>query len=104
MAAICKNDIFQHVFADFRGIVLSDKAVEFKKHEHPSWGVAAKTLFLPLLNAHKVERLRQYECSVSYMLDGRALYMSALAPQLPDAPDDERIPLDFIVYVHQARG
>jgi uncharacterized membrane-anchored protein len=38
---------------------------------------------------------------VSYMLDGRAMYMSALAPQLPDSPDDERIPLEFIVYAHQ---
>ena len=108
VADILKNDIFKHVFADFRGIVFSDEAVDlydkdfFSENKPPSWGRAAKTTFLPLLNIPTAStRRRQYECSVSYMLDGRALYMSALAPQLPDAPDDERIPLEFIVYVHQ---
>jgi hypothetical protein len=88
--------------------VLSEKAVKiqdnnefFEDNQPPLWGVDAKEKFLPLLNAYNIARLRQYECAINYVLDGRAIYMSALAPQLPDAPDNERIPAEFILYAHQ---
>jgi hypothetical protein len=109
VAALSKDSIYDRIFADFRAIILSEKAVElpptmnffFQGSEFPSWGVDARKKLFPLVNAHKIRRLREYECSVCYMLDGRAMYMSALAPQLPDSSDDERIPLECIVYAHQ---
>ncbi len=115
VAAVCKNEFFDRVFADFRGIILSEKAVRFKDSngdffydkgffdgdDNPTWGSNAKKAFMPFLNARNVGSIPPYECSVTYMLDGRAIYMSALAPQLLEAPDNERIPLEFLVYAHQ---
>lgn len=104
----CTGDpIFRHIFADFRGFVASDQAVKFpdedffRTNQPAKWGMAAKKKFLPLIqHRNRTERSR-YECAVNYMLDGRALYMSTLGPQLPTMAEDERIPVEFIVYAHQ---
>jgi hypothetical protein len=102
-----RGGLFGRVFADFRGFIASDQAFRFDDEDYfkgdrlPSWGHAAKTSFLPLIQHRERTEKRRYECAVNYMLDGRALYLSTLGPQLPSVPEDERIPVEFIVYAHQ---
>jgi hypothetical protein len=99
--------IFQHIFADFRAFVASDRAVEFpdpgffEDGKPAIWGRNAKKKLLPLIQHRQRSEHTRYECAVNYMLDGRALYLSTLGPQLPSTPEDERIPVEFIVYAHQ---
>jgi hypothetical protein len=102
------NDgIFKQIFADFRGFIASERAVEFSdknffdEDKPPKWGLEAKKKFLPLIQHRDRTLHRRYECAVNYLLDGRALYMSTLGPQLPSMPETERIPVEFIVYAHQ---
>jgi hypothetical protein len=100
------NPIFGHIFADFRGLIASDQAVEFaddgffQDGNPPSWGAEAKKRCLPLIqHRNRVDHSR-HECAVNYMLDGRALYMSTLGPHLPSIPEEHRIPVEFIIYAH----
>ncbi|MET4033217.1 DUF3422 family protein [Bradyrhizobium barranii] len=106
-----RNDaIFQRVCADFRGFVASERAVTFgddrffKFNGPPSWGAEAKQALLPLIQHRIRADHTRYECAANYMLDGRALYLSTLGPQLPEISDGERIPVEFIVYAHQRVG
>ena len=39
----------------------------------------------------------------NHALDGRALFMSTLAPQVPNQPVDQIIPAEWIMYVQQGR-
>jgi hypothetical protein len=96
------------VFADFRGLILSDTVIKFADdssafdpNRASTWGYKAKKTLLPILKIPKGDRLRNYECAMNYLLDGRAFYMSALAPQLAEANINERIPLEYIVYAPQ---
>jgi len=97
---------FRNIIADFRGFIASDQAVSFpdsffKGDKPPNWGLPAKIKFLPLIQHRIQTEHSRYECAVNYILDGRALYMSTLGPQLPSIPDGERIPVEFIVYARQ---
>jgi hypothetical protein len=129
LAKIAGDSAFSQIFADFRGLVMSDEAVKFSdrnfftRDRYPTWGRAAKNKFLSLIEHRNKELRIRYECAVNYMLDGRALYMSTLGPQFPAPPaldsaeppanassvegssssqfKDKRIPVEFIVYAHQ---
>jgi hypothetical protein len=127
LAEIAEESVFSKIFADFRGLIMSDAAVKFSdknfftSDKYPTWGRDAKNKFLPLIEHRNKERRIRYECAVNYMLDGRALYMSTLGPQFPAPPlldsaeppasalsgssgsqfKDKRIPVEFIVYAHQ---
>lgn len=94
------ENILSQIFADFRGIVLSEEAVSFpfssRKDGAPSWGYEAELKFFPLVTAAE-----RYEYTASYMLDERAFYMTALGPQSPEDHDHRRIPLTYLLYVHQ---
>lgn len=99
---------FQRIFGDFRGLILSEQAVEFDDYAEEvekarprklTWGEDAKASFLPLIQ-HR-ERDSRYECTVNYLLDGRAFYMSTLGPQTPSLPPQQRIPVEFILYASQ---
>jgi hypothetical protein len=100
---ILTDPTFRNLFADFRGLVVSDGT--FKLHDEPdfgqseglAWGKQVDFKLLPLFT--EIER---YECTASYMLDGRALYMTTLGPQLPEAQDSDLLPLQYIFYVHEA--
>jgi hypothetical protein len=100
------DQIFRQIFADFRGFVASEQAVRFDDRglfedgKPPAWGWEAKKKLLPLIQHRNRAEHSRYECAVNYMLDGRALYLSTLGPQLPSIPEDERIPVEFIVYAH----
>jgi hypothetical protein len=100
LTAYRHNSIFANIFADFRGIVLSNESTTFKFSDredgHASWGHEAEKKCRTL-----VTDISQYEYTTSYMLGKRALYMTALGPQRPAVPDDERIPLTYLLYVHQ---
>ena len=106
--ALSEDDAFRQVFADFRGFIFSERAIEFTSDEaalgpgkSPQWGRDAKKKFLPLVQDPDAAKKQRYECAVNYVLDGRAFYMSTLAPQMPSMPLAERIPLEFIVYANQ---
>ena len=106
--ALMRGSVFQQIFADLRGFIVSEQAISFGAdadsfdgNKHPNWGPDAKKKFLPLIQSRESGERGRYECAVSYLLDGRALYMSTLGPQLPSMPMKERIPLEFIVYAHQ---
>lgn len=107
LKAFTSDEIFKNIFADFRGFIASDQAVEFSdrdffnENKPPKWGQDAKKKFLPLIQHRDRAKDIRYECAVNYMLDGRALYMSTLGPQLPSMPENERIPVEFIIYAHQ---
>jgi hypothetical protein len=96
------NAIFEHIFADFRSIVLSNETISFELSDredgHASWGHRAELKFRTLVTS-----INEYEYTTSYMSGKRALYMSALGPQRPAVPDDERIPLTYLLYVKQRR-
>jgi hypothetical protein len=101
------DEIFKQIFADFRGLVMSEQAVRFSDDDFfegnrpAAWGQEAKRKFLPLIQHRDRSHHTRYECAANYMLDGRALYMSTLGPQLPSMPAEKRIPVEFIVYAHQ---
>jgi hypothetical protein len=92
------HELMRRIFADFRGLILSDELVQFPytNFEKPSWGAAAANKLLPL-----VSEGNRWECTASYMLDGHALHMSALGPQAPEISDDQRAPVTYVLYVHQ---
>jgi hypothetical protein len=105
---VCKEPWFSRVFVDFRGIILSEKVVkipyadeQLHGREPLQWGERAKDILMPVLKIPRTDRYRNYECVVNYVLDGRALFMSTLAPQLAEGVNDERIPTEYIVYAHQ---
>lgn len=96
---------FRRIVGDFRGLILSEQEIEFANFGKEvelgrkfTWGQDAKAAFLPLIQ-HREGSIR-YECTVNYLLDGRALYMSTLGPQSPSIPDDQRIPVEFILYTN----
>ncbi|MEA2891539.1 MAG: hypothetical protein QOI05_2332 [Bradyrhizobium sp.] len=107
LADLAKDEIFKQIFADFRGFIASDQAVKFpdagffEGDEPPAWGQEAKKKFLPLIQHRDRGQHIRYECAANYMLDGRALYMSTLGPQLPSMPAEKRVPVEFFVYAHQ---
>jgi len=97
------NDgLFNNLFADFRGLVISDKTCklgkrpDFGQSDELSWGKQIDGRLLPLFT-----EIKRYECTASYMLDGRAMHMTTLGPQLPEADASELLPLQYIVYVHE---
>jgi hypothetical protein len=95
-------DILNNVFADCRGWVISDAALPLPSSD---LGNTAKEKFLPLIRRRTgTEKLQpSYECTISYLLDGRAVYMSTLGPQAPSSQDDERVPIEFILYACQGK-
>jgi hypothetical protein len=95
--------ILSDVFADCRGWVISDAALSLSASD---LGSTAKEKLLPLIrrpNAMENPRT-SYECTISYLLDGRAVYLSTLGPQAPSREDEERVPIEFILYAHQGDG
>jgi hypothetical protein len=96
------HDLFQGIFADFRGLIFSDELLKFPyaAFEKPTWGAEAGKKLLPF-----VSEANRWECTANYMLDGQVLYMSALGPQAPEISDDQRAPVTYVLYVHhQAVG
>jgi hypothetical protein len=93
------------IFADFRGLIVGDGVIRFADYDSGptsilTWGSAAKEALLPILKIEETDG--KYECAMNYLLDGRAFYLSPLAPQRPGASVDERIPLEYIVYAPRA--
>ena len=102
ISKIYGSDTFRTVYADFRGLVLSDVIVSFLDPPYfidikkPTWGQTAQSLFLPIIAPDGLD-----ECTSSYMLGGRALYTTALAPQQSTDGEEDRTPLEYILYAHQ---
>jgi hypothetical protein len=74
LAEEIKNEIFQEVFADFRGLIVCEEnyLVKFNtlnKDTELDWGHQIKKSCMNLFSHHE-----RYECTASYMLDGRAAY------------------------------
>jgi hypothetical protein len=103
LGKILTHSTFRNLFADFRGMIISNRTCKLKEKpvfgysEQPSWGEHIDFKLLPLFT-----EIKRYECTASYMLDGRALYMTTLGPQLPEAQDWELLPLQYILYVHES--
>jgi hypothetical protein len=103
LGAILTDKAFRNLFADFRGLVISDKTYclqdgpDFGQSEELAWGKQIDFKLLPLFT-----EIKRYECTASYMLDGRALYMTTLGPQLPEAQDWDLLPLQYIFYIHES--
>jgi hypothetical protein len=98
--------VFANIFADARGLVLSGETVAFDgiRFAAPTeWPTGAENLvkkYLPLLRPIGAERDRRYECSVSYILDGRAIYMTSLGPQIPQLAARRRVPVTYLLCAH----
>jgi hypothetical protein len=95
---VCHRDMFtdiafSHVFADFRGAVITRDAL----FQGATNGPLIES-YLRFLGSLGSERLG-YECSASYMLGGRALYMTALGPQIRESTDYRRIPVTYLLCV-----
>jgi hypothetical protein len=123
------------VFADFRGLVLTrprdepaDQSPDTRAFfQLPGWrepepkrdftvasrltgNEAARILesFWPLLMGETRVPFREYELTASRMLDGRAIYVTALGPQPSRyigklSYNPERIPLYYLLYSHAVR-
>lgn len=96
------DPIFRNVFADFRGLILSERAANLfggeGSKEEPSgsnWGRKVKDALLPLIH-----RKGSHDHTANYMLRRQALYLSALGPPLHLHSETERSPVEFIVYLH----
>jgi hypothetical protein len=106
LEAVLTDPTFKDVFADFRGIVVSDRkpgpAADAPAAPPPAvsttqdWGHPIALKLLPLFTQSE-----RYECTASYMLNDRALYMTTLGPQLPETGLSELLPLEYILYVHE---
>jgi hypothetical protein len=100
------ESIFFPIFVDARGLVVSTSVVscdELKFAEPTAWPSGAKSLAekcLPLLFPIGASRDRRYECSASYLLDGRAIYMTSLGPQIPEATARRRVPVTYLLCTH----
>jgi hypothetical protein len=92
------HELFGRMFADFRGLILSEAVVRFPNMNlRPAiWGFEAAKKLLPLIT-----EANRWECTASYMLEGRVLHMSALGPQGPEISDDQRAPVTYVLYVQQ---
>jgi hypothetical protein len=93
--SLLADTAFAHIFADFRGVVLANDRLLAMRDNEPFIEV-----LLPLLGSSKSQQ--GYECSVSYMLGGRALYMTTLGPQLAAYADERRIPVTYLLSVSAA--
>ncbi len=96
------SELFQHVFADFRGVILSNETYSFHYQDPEAgdkltWGKHAAERLMPLIN----DSVEKFECTASYMLDGRALYMTTLGPQPFENASSERMPVKYLCYAHQ---
>lgn len=94
-----RSNIFSDVFADFRGLIISEDVIESIKPVDTNaldWGkeIADKSAGI-LLKENK------YETTANYMLDGRAIYVSALGPQEPHLSLGRRVPVEYILCVQQ---
>jgi hypothetical protein len=97
------NDPILHdIFVDFRGLIICNEnykvqPTQLDPSEPPDWANEIEKQCLKLFTHHD-----KYECTASYLLDGRAVYFTTLAPQFADAPAKELIPLEYVLYVHQS--
>jgi hypothetical protein len=102
LGEILTDSVFRNLFADFRGLVISNKtfklqdAPKFGQSEELAWGKQIDFKLLPLFT-----EIKQHECTASYMLDGRALYMTTLGPQMPEAQDWNLLPMQYIFYIQE---
>ncbi|WP_158809946.1 DUF3422 family protein [Beijerinckia sp. L45] len=91
-----------HVFANFRGIILSDETVRLPvealtKKSTLSWGQRATEIFGPIVSDDN-----RSETTSSYMLDGRAFYITSLGySNSKKVLPDRTAPLTYLMYVHQ---
>jgi hypothetical protein len=88
-------------FADFRGLILSDETIRLPVEPLESarpltWGQRATELFAPF-----VSQSDRHETTASYMLDGRAFYMTSLGYNRSQLSVNSNIPLKYLMYVHQ---
>jgi Protein of unknown function (DUF3422) len=107
MAGYESHPLFSKVFADFRGLILSNDIVPFplssRKDGKATWGQEAQRRYRSLVTAADT-----HEYSASYMLDWRAFYMSTLGPQTLEGIEGHkyekgrRIPLTFLVHANCA--
>ena len=105
--ASASGNVFSTIFGDFRGVIMSHEATSFndpgffRDGKPPVWGGKAKEQLLPLVNIPRKSSPKQrlYECVINYMLDGNVLYLSSLAPQVPEDRSNLRIPVEFMFYV-----
>lgn len=100
--SVFKNHIFKNVFADFRGLIVSNETCErdmddLEAPEKLDWGYKFSRFTRRMLS-----RTEKYECTAGYLLDGRILHMSTLAPQDPSRPDEEIIPLEYVLFVQKS--
>ena len=96
------SKIFDGVFADSRGLIISDRSYKVKSTWWPwkikklDWADQIEKQCLKLFARHD-----EYECTASYLLDGRAAYFTTLAPQFTEVSSDKLLPLEYVLYVHQ---
>jgi hypothetical protein len=88
-----KDAIFSQMICDFRGIVISNE--ELLQTDKT---VGLIDGYLSLLSHPRSEKIEQ-ECTVCYLLGGRALYMTTLGLQLPESSVNKRDPQTYLLCV-----
>jgi hypothetical protein len=96
------HKILYNIIADFRGLIICNETFKvqpttFSQMTGLCWATEIGKQCLKLFTHHD-----KYECTASYLLDGRAVYFTTLAPQFTEAPAKELIPLEYVLYVHQS--
>jgi hypothetical protein len=94
------DPIFTRIFADFRGVVIANDTV-LGRDTGNNLIENLLPLLIPLWFEHPT-----YECSVSYMLGGRALYITSLGPQTPERltprGSADRVPVTYLLCINGA--
>jgi hypothetical protein len=92
---LLRDSVFSHIFADYRGVIVTNDRLLAKDTNS-----ALIEVLLPLLGSPGSQQ--GYECSVSYMAGGGAIYMTTLGPQLSQYVDERRIPVTYLLAVGSA--
>jgi hypothetical protein len=103
----CDEQIFKHVLTDFRGLIISGETFVIpyprndphEKLDVVTWAAKIASKCVDIIHPIDISDHSRYECTMTYMLGGRALFMTAMGPQVPNI--GQRSPVTYLMYVHQ---
>lgn len=105
VANMFRHEIFAQVFTDLRGVVVSDESLDLPATSClPDGKLDVWATNLVQHISPQVNFADRFECSASYMLGRRAVFMTALGPQPANLPPSKRLPTTFLLLLSRESG